>query len=168
MSVTVLLFGILAVAAVASGISTIMSRNPVASAMSLVLHFFTLAGIYLTLQAQFIAAVQVLVYAGAIMVLVVFMIMLLNVGREEQMHESPGYRTIVGTALGIMLAFQVGKTAFTDVAGRHTLPQEAAITGTTEALGETLFKMYLFPFEAVSLLLLVAVIGAIILAKRKI
>lgn len=136
--------------------------------MSLILNFFALAGIYLTLQAQFMAAVQVLVYAGAIMVLVVFMIMLLNVGREEQMRENTGYRTIAGAALGIMLAFQVGKTAFADVAGRHFLSQEATITGTTETLGETLFKTYLFPFEAVSLLLLVAVIGSIILAKRKI
>jgi NADH-quinone oxidoreductase subunit J len=145
-----------------------MSRNPVASAMSLVLHFFSLAGLYLTLQAQFVAVIQILVYAGAIMVLVVFVIMLLNVGREETMKEKSGWRTPIAAAIAVMLAFQLGKTFFGDITGKQSLPENAAMMGTTETLGSALFGQYLFPFEAISLLLLVAVVGAIILAKRNV
>ena len=136
--------------------------------MSLVLHFFSLAGIYLTLQAQFVAVIQILVYAGAIMVLVVFVIMLLNVGREEVMKEKNGWRTPVAAALGVMLAFQMAKVFFSDMSSAPALPESAARTGTTESLGSVLFGQYLFPFEAISLLLLVAVVGAIILAKKKV
>ncbi len=168
MSLSVILFGLLAALAVGTGISTIMSRNPVASAVSLIMHFFSLAGIYLTLQAQFIAVVQVLVYAGAIMVLVVFVIMLLNIGREEQMREKSSFRIGISIGLSIILAFQLGKYAFTDLARKNFLPQNAATNGTTEALGTALFEHYLFPFEAISLLLLIAVMGAVILAKRQV
>ena len=87
MNLQVILFAIFAIGAVASALLTITRRNPVASAMSLVAHFFMLSGLYLTLEAQFVAAVQVLVYAGAIMVLVVFVIMLLNLGKEQQLAE---------------------------------------------------------------------------------
>lgn len=158
----------MAAAAVGTGISTIMSRNPVASAMSLVLHFFSLAGLYLTLQAQFVAVIQILVYAGAIMVLVVFVIMLLNVGREETSQEKSGWRMPLTAAIAVMFAFQMGRMFFGDTKSAPALPENAAMMGTTETMGTALFGQYLFPFEAISLLLLAAVVGAIILAKRKV
>jgi NADH-quinone oxidoreductase subunit J len=165
----VLLFTAFAIGAVATAMLTITRKNPVSSAMNLVGHFFMLSGLYLTLQAQFVAAVQVLVYAGAIMVLVVFVIMLLNLGREQQAAESgSGMRKVIGTVFaalfaGLMILTVVGKPT-----GRNALSPEAATMGTTESIGQSLFTEYLFPFEAVSLLLLAALIGAVVIAKRHI
>lgn len=167
MNLHVILFSVFAIGAVASAIGTISSRNPVASAMSLVAHFFMLAGLYLTLEAQFVAAVQVLVYAGAIMVLVVFVILLLNLGKEQQLAERGSViRLTLGSftaglfALVIILAMVAKPTGFNE------LTKNAVAIGTTEAIGQSLFTQYLFPFEAVSLLLLAALIGAVVLAKR--
>lgn len=87
MNIQIIAFFVLGLLAVATGILLVTRRNPVSAAVSLIMHFFALAGLYLTLQAQFIAAVQILVYAGAIMVLVVFVIMLLNLGKEDALKE---------------------------------------------------------------------------------
>jgi NADH-quinone oxidoreductase subunit J len=161
-----LLFAVFAIGAVASAIATITRRNPVASAMSLVAHFFMLTGLYLTLEAQFVAAVQVLVYAGAIMVLVVFVIMLLNVGRESKATGGRPLRTTMGTLLAALLVGMIGVALAARPTGLNQLAPNATEIGTTEAIGMSLFTTYLFPFEAVSLLLLAALIGAVILAKR--
>lgn len=166
MSLQSLLFAVFAIGAVASAIATITRKNPVASAMSLVAHFFMLTGLYLTLEAQFVAAVQVLVYAGAIMVLVVFVIMLLNVGRESRVTGGRPLRTTMGTLLAALLVGMISLTLAARPTGLNQLAQNATEIGTTEAIGKSLFTTYLFPFEAVSLLLLAALIGAVILAKR--
>jgi NADH-quinone oxidoreductase subunit J len=156
-----------AIGAIASAIFTITRRNPVSAAMSLVGHFFMLTGLYLTLSAEFVAAVQVLVYAGAIMVLVIFVIMLLNLGNEEQLTERVNMRKTFGALLGTLLAAQIIFMVTVKPTGMNELSKQAAAIGTTESIGQTLFTSYLFPFEAVSLLLLAALIGAVILAKRQ-
>ncbi len=166
MSLQVIMFTVFAIGAVASAVFTITRKNPVASAMSLVGHFFMLTGLYLTLQAQFVAAVQVLVYAGAIMVLVIFVIMLLNVGTEQQHPQSGGLRTTLGVMMAGLLAVLMGTAILARPTGRVDLHPESLTIGTTEAIGQSLFTTYLFPFEAVSLLLLAALIGSVILAKR--
>ena len=165
--VQVILFSIFATAAVATALLTITRRNPVASAMSLVAHFFTLSGLYLTLEAQFVAAVQVLVYAGAIMVLVVFVIMLLNLGKEQQLAErGSAIRLTLGTSMSALFAVMMILAIIGKPTGMNVLSDQAVVIGTAESIGQSLFTTYLFPFEAVSLLLLAALIGSVILAKR--
>ncbi|MBI2794500.1 MAG: NADH-quinone oxidoreductase subunit J [Ignavibacteria bacterium] len=167
MNIQVILFSVFAIGAVASAIATISSRNPVASAMSLVAHFFMLAGLYLTLEAQFVAAVQVLVYAGAIMVLVVFVILLLNLGKEQQLAERGSViRLTLGSFTAGLFALVIILALVASPTGLNHLAMNAVDIGTTEAIGQSLFTQYLFPFESVSLLLLAALIGAVILAKR--
>jgi len=134
--------------------------------MSLVAHFFMLAGLYLTLEAQFVAAVQVLVYAGAIMVLVVFVIMLLNLGNEQALTENRGLRSTLATLIGAVFAVQIILVTVAEPTGANALPSRAVEIGTTESIGQSLFTQYLFPFEAISLLLLAALIGSVVLAKR--
>lgn len=168
MSLQVILFLILGIGAIATGVGTITRKNPVYSAMNLVAHFFMLSGLYLTLQAQFIAAVQILVYAGAIMVLVIFVIMLLNLGNEKTLTEKFNAKKIIGVALAGSMVVQMITIFLSKPSSYTTLNTNAITLGTSESLGVSLFNSYLFPFEAVSLLLLVALIGAVILAKRKI
>lgn len=166
MNLDVILFAIFAIGAVATAMFTITRRNPVAAAMSLIGHFFMLAGLYLTLHAQFVAVVQVLVYAGAIMVLVVFVIMLLNLGNEKQLTERASMRTTLGTAIAALFAVQVVTALVARPTGILAQSDKALAIGTTASIGNALFTTYIFPFEAVSLLLLAALIGAVILAKR--
>lgn len=166
MSLQSILFSIFAIGAVASAVFTITRKNPVASAMSLVAHFFMLTGLYLTLQAQFVAAVQVVVYAGAIMVLVVFVIMLLNVGREVQTPSARSLRPTLAMLISGILVVMVSSVIASNPTGKNALSEKAVEIGTTASIGKALFTGYLFPFEAVSLLLLAALIGAVILAKR--
>ena len=142
-------------------------RNPVYSALALLIMFFHVAGLYVTLHAEFLAAVQIVVYAGAILVLYLFVVMLLNVKAEERYHN----QLPVAGLLGVMLCTEVillllqSRTA-TSVAASPADPVTAA--GNTETIGEVLYSTYLFPFEVASLILLVAMIGAIILAKKDI
>jgi len=161
-------FAILAVLAIASAVTTIASKNPVASAISLIFHFFMLAGLYLTLQAQFLAVIQILIYAGAIMVLVVFVIMLLNLRKEESLKEKYNYRKTIAILLAAVFVVQV--TAIIAIgpiiSKANNLP--AVNQGTIENIARELFTNYLVPFEAISLLLLTAIVGAVILAKRHI
>ncbi len=166
MSLTFLIFALSAILAIASGIVTISTKNPITSAISLVFHFFMLVGLYLTLQAQFVAAIQVLVYAGAIMVLVVFVIMLLNLGDESKLHEKFSLKSMVAFSFAAVmivqffLVFNVVKTS------NSKLAPNAADMGSVQMIGKELFTNYIFPFEAISLLLLAAVVGAVVLSKR--
>lgn len=153
--------------AIASGIVTISSKNPLASAVSLVFHFFMLAGLYLTLQAQFVAVIQILVYAGAIMVLVIFVIMLLNLGDEKILKDKFNYRKVLAVVVAGALALQLVVAYFANSSGKSAFPSIAGINGTAEAIGMKLFNNYLFPFEITSILLLLAIVGAIVLAKRR-
>ena len=166
-TITVILFGILAILAIASALVTILSKHPIRSAMGLVFHFFMLAGIYLTLSAQFIAALQVLVYAGAIMVLVIFVIMLLNLGDEESLKFRINPRQVMGVVLSGALLVMLGGIYAANMGSAGFDAAVAANNGTAESLGRQLYTNYIFPVEAIGILLTAAIVGALVLAKRK-
>lgn len=153
--------------AVGTALAVISRRNPLASALWMIGHFLMLAGLYLTLQASLVAAMQVLIYAGAVMVLVVFVIMLLNLGNPEKLRERFNPRMGLATALGALLILQFLVLFLSRPTGYAQLSAQASDIGSPGFLGGVLFTDYLFPFEAVSLLLLAAVVGAVVLAKRK-
>ena len=165
------LFVILAVFAVVTAVLVIVQRNPVSSAIFLILTFFALAGIYLLLHAEFIAAIQVLVYAGAIMVLFLFVIMLLNLEREKRLVARNRMLKGVGILLGLVLLFQIGaifqKVILAGTKGAFPAEKVASV-GNTQLVAQLLFTDFLLPFEIASVLLLVAMVGAIMLAKREI
>ena len=168
MSFELIFFLILGVLGIASAVGVVLMRNPIASAMALVIHFVALAGLYLSLNALFMAAIQVLVYAGAIMVLVVFVIMLLNLGSEEKLKEKLFSKQALGIFLTMIfgggLLFLISRTLLNNPTGRAGMID----TGSVEAIGTALFTDYVYPFEMVSLILLAAVIGAVVLAKVKV
>jgi NADH-quinone oxidoreductase subunit J len=184
---TELVFYILAAVAVLSALGCIVQRNPIASAMFLVNTMFALAAIYVLLNAQFIAAIQVLVYAGAVMVLFLFVIMLLNLGRTgSDLRGKPSWvlaavvaAALIGELYLLHEATPGGLGAFAGPpAGLATpgesFPAAAAVAGASRGSGvvgiiaEPLFRTYLVPFEITSILLLAAAVGAVVLAKRKI
>ena len=117
-------------------------------------------------SASFLAAVQILVYAGAIMVLVVFVIMLLNLGKEQNMRENFNPRTAITIAMSAALIMQLVLTFTGNPTGKNQLSAASEKIGSPAEIGNILYSTYIFPFEAISLLLLVAVVGSIILAKR--
>jgi NADH-quinone oxidoreductase subunit J len=161
-----LLFILFAGLAIGCAISLVVQRNPLYSAISLIGVFISLACLYVTLAAPFIAAVQVIVYAGAIMVLVVFVIMLLNV--EEEERRPMRLRTLVPIAI-VLAAIFFAETAFIIVfvqESRGTPTRNVSDVGLTSSIGAGLFTTYLLPFEITSILLLMAVVGAMTLARR--
>jgi NADH-quinone oxidoreductase subunit J len=165
------LFVILAVFTVVTAIMVIVQRNPVSSAIFLILTFFSLAGIYLLLHAEFIAAVQVIVYAGAIMVLFLFVIMLLNLEKEKRLVARHRLMKGVGIFLSVALLIQIGMVfqhVILEGAKGKFPPEKVAALGNTQVVAQLLFTDFLLPFEITSVLLLVAIIGAIVLAKREI
>ena len=164
------LFVIFGAVAVASAVMVIVSRNAVVSALFLILTFFCLAGLYVLLNAQFIAALQIIVYAGAIMVLFVFVVMLLRTGKEARR----GYRLIFQKSIGmifvVLFLLLLGSitlmVAVTGMRGPYTAEAVRHI-GNTQAFASVLFTDYLYPFEIISVLLLAGIIGAVVLTKRK-
>jgi NADH-quinone oxidoreductase subunit J len=162
----VLLFILFGGLAIGCALAVVAQRNPLYSAISLIGVFISLACLYVMLAAPFIAAVQVIVYAGAIMVLVVFVIMLLNV--EEEEHRRPRLRFLVPAAValaGVMIA----EVAFILVTVQRSPELAGANTsdvGVTQSIGSALFTRYLLPFEITSILLLMAIVGAMTLARR--
>lgn len=152
--------------AVGCAISMVAQRNPLYSAISLIGVFISLACLYVTLGAPFIAAVQVIVYAGAIMVLVVFVIMLLNV--EEEERQPLRLRSLAPIALGLaaVLFAEAAFIIFFVQTSPATPTQNLSDVGLTSSIGAGLFTSYLLPFEITSILLLMAVVGAITLARR--
>jgi NADH-quinone oxidoreductase subunit J len=153
------IFLILAAVAVAGAVSLIFQRHPIHSALSLVVVMVALAGLYLLLGAEFVAAVQIIVYGGAIMVLFVFVIMLLNAGEEERTNLSRMARW-VGLPLGVVF---LGETAYWIARASSGLTPQPA--GSTRDLASLLFRGYEFPFELTSFLILIAVLGALVLAR---
>ena len=168
MTLEQLLFYALGTVAVGSGLLVVTRRNPVMSVLALILNFFCLAGLYLTLNAQFIAVIQIIVYAGAIMVLFLFVVMLLNLKDERALMEGLSARKIVGAGLVFGLLAQVVYIILSASDGFPVKNESLAIsTGTVEVIGVQLFTAFLFPFEITSLLLTAAVVGAVLLAKKK-
>ncbi len=162
-------FYLLSGIAIVSAIAVITRRNPVHSAISLVFTLLSLAGLYLMLYAPFIAAVQIIVYVGGIMVLFLFVIMLVNLERnlkEEQFNK----QWLVGVLATVLLG---GLFGFVYFKGQSVLPQLPTGPSIPEAanvqlVGRALYTSYLFPFEIASLLLLVAIVGAVVMAKKRI
>jgi NADH-quinone oxidoreductase subunit J len=179
-------FWFFAAVAVISAALCIVQRNPVSAALWLVSTMFSLAAIYVLLDAEFIAAIQVLVYAGAVMVLFLFVIMLLNLGHASSDIRGPSSVTatvvIVGLLVGELfalwrytparLAAEVAQARpFSDpriaFAAGEVTRQENQVRGVVGGIAAPLFQTYLVPFEITSILLLAAIIGAVVLAKRK-
>ncbi len=163
-----LLFILFAGLAIGCAVAVVAQRNPLYSAISLIGVFVALASIYVTLAAPFIAAVQIIVYAGAIMVLVIFVIKLLNVEHEEPRRQR--LRFLVPTAIGLA-AVLIAETAFilysVQASGsRVRLPGPTSDVGLTQSIGVNLFTAYLLPFEVTSILLLMAIVGAMSLARQ--
>ena len=159
------LFFLFAGFAIMCAISMVYHRNPLYSAISLVGVFISLSCIYLTLAAPFIAAVQILIYAGAIMVLVVFVIMLLNLD-DEQPADKLKYLYALGGGLGVVLLAQ---TLFIFYAVTRAPQHEVdpnTTAGRTVSIGQAMFTEYLLPVEIVGVLLMMAIIGAVILARK--
>jgi NADH-quinone oxidoreductase subunit J len=161
-----LLFILFAGMAVGCAISLFAQRNPLYSAISLIGVFISLACLYVTLAAPFIAAVQVIVYAGAIMVLVVFVIMLLNVEEEERKPVRLKSLVPIGIGLAGVLFAETVFIIFFVQASRGTPLRNVSDVGLTTSIGAGLFTSYLLPFEITSILLLMAVVGAMSLARR--
>lgn len=167
-------FFVLAIASTVSAIGVIAFKNAVYSALSLILTLLFVALFYLQLQAMFIAIVQILIYAGAIMVLFLFVVTMLapEQGDVEQRDRMP-WQKIVGSVLGIVLVGALSYLLFTGASvtgvqatGVQSLSHMVAKSGNTEAFGLALFHGYLFPFEITSLLIVVAILGALIFGRR--
>jgi NADH-quinone oxidoreductase subunit J len=159
------LFFLFAGLAIASAISMVYHRNPLYSAISLVGVFISLSCIYITLAAPFIAAVQVLIYAGAIMVLVVFVIMLLNLDDDKPLDRLR-YLYAVGGGLGVILLAQTFFIFYVVVKAPNIAADQTETVGNTLNLGSAMYTRYLLPVEIVGVLLLMAIIGAVILVRR--
>ena len=143
----------------------VVHRHPVKSVLALVVSFFGLAVCYVMLSAPFIAAIQVIVYAGAILVLFLFVLMLLNVGEETREREPwPFQRVFSGVALVVFAGMLLGLLR---AHGSAIATPRAALTGEIAPLARLLFSRYLLPFEALSVLLLAALVGAFVLAQRE-
>ena len=157
-----------AVVAVASAIVMITRRSPVNSALFLIVNFFCLSAIYLLLKAQFIAIIQVLVYAGAIMVLFLFVIMLLNLTDESKLTENISYKKLTAIILSLLIFAIISITTYFEYIDKYSkLSENAEKLGTVESIGKELYTTYSFPFELVSFILIAAIVGAIVLAKKK-
>lgn len=161
-------FVILAVLAIASALGMILNKNSINSALLLVINLATIAGMYLLLQAQFLAVIQILVYAGAIMVLFLFVIMLLNVEEEESLFDKFRVKYLIAFLLGVIIFGQIlyGLGGITDM-----LPEistDMLYVGTVEAVGEVLYTDYLYAFELTAILLTAAVVGALMVAQFKV
>jgi NADH-quinone oxidoreductase subunit J len=166
MNTETILFIIFGVSAIVSAIFMVTRKNPIISAIFLILNFFTVAVIYLLLKAQFIAIIQVLVYMGAIMVLFLFVIMLLNAKEDAKITEQLTYKKITSILLSILLLSVLGVSFYFGFQGKQ-MSDAAEKIGTAESLGKALFTTYSFHVLAAGMLLLAAIVGAVILAKKK-
>jgi NADH-quinone oxidoreductase subunit J len=161
-----IVFLVFAVPLVAASLGVVIARSPIHSAMSLVAAFFFLAGIYVVLLAHLLAWLQVLVYAGAIMVTFLFVIMLLNFDDEVLGVRRLKVMQVLGVAGALGVAGTVVKATL-DL-GEMPMREVSSDFGTIRAVGRVLFNQYVLPFEATSLLLLVAIVGAVVVAKQRI
>ncbi|HEX5751849.1 MAG TPA: NADH-quinone oxidoreductase subunit J [Archangium sp.] len=171
MNVELVLFGAFALLTLLSAGMVIFAKSAISSAMSLVATFFFLAGIYVLLWAHTVAVLQVLVYAGAIMVLFLFVIMLLNLGETPSSGPRLTVSRIAGGAAAAGLLVVLVMAIWRMPASTTTFTGAQAVAsgfGTLPAIGQVIYTQWLLPFEAVSLLLLVAMVGAVVVAKSRI
>jgi NADH-quinone oxidoreductase subunit J len=159
------LFYVFAAIALASSLAMVVQRNPVAAAMNLVMTMFSLAALFALLSAHFLAAIQLLVYAGAVMVLFLFVIMFLNLQDDQLQPVKRNLFHVAGVALALFAAAQIRALVLRTPEAPPAPVDEAF--GTTAAIGKLLFSNYLLPFELTSVLILAAIVGAVVLAKRR-
>ena len=165
MSIELVLFLILAIVAIATALGMLLSRSAVYAALYLVLNFCTVALFYVLLSAPFIAMSQISVYAGAIMVLFLFVIMLLGTELLPRTGALPWQRP-VAIVVALLLAGEAAYLLFVRGTTTSSIPQPIETFGSPQAVGRALFNEYLLPFEVTSILLLVAMVGAIVLARQ--
>jgi len=173
MSISPVAFYLFGGLAIAFALMVVLKKNPVSSAFSLVMVFFAFAGIYAILNAHLIAALQILVYAGAIMVLFVFVIMLLNADEPsfDMRRAHPAIRLISAVACFALLGFFVWAHKRSGAGGAPlgVFTKEAVVAsgGNSKVISQLMFSKYILPFELTSILLLAAIVGAVAIAKRK-
>ena len=167
------LFFIFAAVCVGGAINLLVQKHPINSALSLIVVMGSLAVIYLLLGAEFVAAVQIIVYAGAVMVLFVFVIMLLNAGVEERTPHGSRVATMLGVP-GLIVGLGIGVWVVTRITGLDKISiggpevmNGSEVFGNPQAVGRLLFRDYLLPFEVTSILILIAIMGAVVLARRE-
>jgi len=159
------LFIILGFFAVLSALMVVFAKNPIHSILYLVLTFFAIAGEYVLLNAQFLAIVNIIVYAGAIMVLFLFVVMLMNLNEETEPHKSMFRKLIAVITAGLLMIVLVGSLKGADT---MTIKPFSNNTGLIENLGKVLFNQFLLPFEVSAVLFLAAMVGAVMLGKKDI
>lgn len=161
---TIYLFYFLSFLAILCGLMVILEKNPIHSVLYLVITFFAIAGHYILLNAQFLAAVHIIVYAGAIMVLFLFVIMLLNLNKETEPHHNNIVKFAAVISAGLLLVVLVAA-----MKGTENIPSPATTIsdiGLVKNLGKVLFQQFLLPFELASILFLAAMVGAVMLGKK--
>jgi NADH-quinone oxidoreductase subunit J len=169
-----LLFYAFAAVTVIGSLMVVTQKNPVYSVLSLIASFFGLAGLYVVLEAPFVAVAQIIIYAGAIMVLFLFVVMLLNAPREDAAEwdrSHPLYRPMavrIGAVMAVLLALELGwaLSRATDL-GAAVNAVENPMISSVAALGEVLFTRYMFAFEVTSILIIAAMVGAVVLARKR-
>jgi NADH-quinone oxidoreductase subunit J len=158
-------FYFLSFLAVLSAIMVVVSKSPVHSVLYLIITFFTIAGHYVLLNAEFLFIVHIIVYAGAIMVLFLYVIMMLNLNIETEPHKSTLLKFAATICAGLLLIVLVGSLKGTETLAVNTVADEDL--GSVKRLGEVMFKQFLLPFEITSVLLLAAMVGAVMLGKSE-
>ena len=158
-------FALLAAVALGSALLVVFGRNAVVCSLALAGNLVAIAGLFLSLHAQFIGFLQIIVYAGAIMVLIVFVLMLLNVQEEARLRSQGLFQRWLGLGLVVALAAMLGLV--TAGAGGSRFGEPSPTLGTVSSVGQALFTRFFYPFEAISLLLVVAMVGAVLLAKKR-
>jgi len=159
------IFYFLSFLAVLSALMVVIAKNPIHSVLYLIITFFAIAGHYVLLNAQFLAAVHVIVYAGAIMVLFLYVIMMLNLNADAEPQKSPWLKGAATIAGGTMMIVLVG--ALRSTAEINSISQYDPNIGLIKTLGKTLYKDFMLPFEISSILFLSAMVGAVMLAKKE-
>lgn len=161
-------FIFLATLAIAAALGMVISKNTVYSALFLVVNLVSLSGIYVLLQAHFLAIIQIIVYAGAIMVLFLFVIMLLNPDAEKSLFDKFKIKYFTAFLLGVAVFSQILYSIGGVTEMLPKIPDQVSQVGTVEAIGDVMFTTYLLPFEITAILLTAAVVGALVVAQQKI
>ena len=159
-------FILLTTLTLSSALVVVFHRSPIISALALVFNLVAIAGFYLLLNAQFLALLQVIVYAGAIMVLILFVIMLLSITNESGLHRSGRIQTVMAPLIALGCAAALAFAVFKGSAGPKYVVSSTEF-GTVRSIGTDLFTTFFYAFETISQLLVVAMVGAVLLAKRR-
>ena len=165
MSISQYIFWFLSFVAVLSALIVVFAKNPIYSVLNLIITFFAIAGHYFLLNAQFLAAVHIIVYAGAIMVLFLYVIMMLNLNKETEPHKKQYVKVVAVVAAGLLMLTIIGS-----LKGAEAMMPAGIVNnniGTVELIGDKLFGEFLLPFEVSSILLLSAMVGAVYLSKKE-